>query len=1040
MSHTDVTCNGAANGTITVSSASGGYGTYEYTINGGTSWQSSASFSNLVPGPYDIRVRDAANTACTYTINGSLVLTEPAVLGITASSNTPVNAGLALNLSSTTTGGNTTFTYAWSGPNGYTSANEDPVISPVTTAANGTYTVTVTDDKGCSASATTTVLVYGSQLYVNDTSLVGDIYTTAVGNDGNNGTSADPFATIAKAMSIAKPGDTIWVDAGTYAAAVTVTKHIDIIGAGNTTIVQAGAGNNAFILSSASAGASLSDRTVIKKMRVNTSSKGVYMDQHVDHVLIDSMTFDVTAQGIHFNNLSGTSEGWTISNSAFNNHTLGINVATTASMDTMVISNNTFTNISSRGIYVGQSNTTVGTFDDVVISGNTFTTVGTASNTSAMYFEKLSNATIEDNIITNSGTSTNARGIIASLKFASYSNITIQRNKINETRGGSPTLGFGVQVSALTDATLPASLSGVVVSSNEISGYRNGISIEGITNWTTVSIQNNLVQGGGWSLNANSTGSGGGAMTAVSNNSFSGGSLGAINNLSAAGTITADCNWFGSAVITDITPKLSGAVTYTTRLVSGTDAQPSTTGFQPAGSCLGYTLTLAASVTNVSCNGGSTGAIDLTPTGNSPFTYAWTKVGDGSFSASTEDLSGLTAGTYNVTVTDPYGTSTTATAFVTQPALITGSESRTICSSQLPYTWNGVSFSAAGSQNATLTAANGCDSIVTMTLTVKLSSATIETISACGSYTWHGTTYTASNNTATWTGTNVVGCDSVVTLNLTINPIPNAGTISGNSIVCVGGSENYVTNGDAGGTWVSADTLIAQVDPVTGLVSGIGTGFVNIMYIVNTPSCGSDTAFINVQSKLCVSVLSVKAFIQGYYSGPQTMRPALLNSGVGTSSSEADTIIVELYDDLTGSLRARDTAILQTNGVATAVFPNLNGPHYIAIRHRNAMETWSANPVTIADVVSYDFTTAANKAYGSNQVHMGGGVYAMWSGDVNQDGAIESTDYTMMENDVLSILFGYQVTDITGDGVVESSDYSMMENNVYQIIFVAKPF
>jgi len=46
----------------------------------------------------------------------------------------------------------------------------------------------------------------------------------------------------------------------------------------------------------------------------------------------------------------------------------------------------------------------------------------------------------------------------------------------------------------------------------------------------------------------------------------------------------------------------------------------------------------------------------------------------------------------------------------------------------------------------------------------------------------------------------------------------------------------------------------------------------------------------------------------------------------------------------------------------------------------------------------------------------------------------------MMENDVLSILFGYQVTDITGDGVVESSDYSLMENNVYQIIFVAKPF
>ena len=47
-----------------------------------------------------------------------------------------------------------------------------------------------------------------------------------------------------------------------------------------------------------------------------------------------------------------------------------------------------------------------------------------------------------------------------------------------------------------------------------------------------------------------------------------------------------------------------------------------------------------------------------------------------------------------------------------------------------------------------------------------------ETIVACGSYIWHGTTYTANNNSATWTGTNVSGCDSVVTLNLTIAASP----------------------------------------------------------------------------------------------------------------------------------------------------------------------------------------------------------------------------------------------------------------------------
>jgi hypothetical protein len=43
-----------------------------------------------------------------------------------------------------------------------------------------------------------------------------------------------------------------------------------------------------------------------------------------------------------------------------------------------------------------------------------------------------------------------------------------------------------------------------------------------------------------------------------------------------------------------------------------------------------------------------------------------------------------------------------------------------------------------------------------------------QTVSACGSYVWNGTTYTASNNTATYVTTNAGGCDSTVTLNLTI--------------------------------------------------------------------------------------------------------------------------------------------------------------------------------------------------------------------------------------------------------------------------------
>ena len=60
---------------------------------------------------------------------------------------------------------------------------------------------------------------------------------------------------------------------------------------------------------------------------------------------------------------------------------------------------------------------------------------------------------------------------------------------------------------------------------------------------------------------------------------------------------------------------------------------------------------LSASVSNTSGDGISDGAIDLTTSaGTSPFTYTWTKEGDAFFSASTEDISGLQAGIYHVTV------------------------------------------------------------------------------------------------------------------------------------------------------------------------------------------------------------------------------------------------------------------------------------------------------------------------------------------------------------------------------------------------------
>jgi hypothetical protein len=81
-----VTCNGADDGIITISSPTGGYGNYEYSVSGGSTWQTSGTFGNLSPGTYDVRMRDADNPDCMVILNSALIITEPAVLSATVTS------------------------------------------------------------------------------------------------------------------------------------------------------------------------------------------------------------------------------------------------------------------------------------------------------------------------------------------------------------------------------------------------------------------------------------------------------------------------------------------------------------------------------------------------------------------------------------------------------------------------------------------------------------------------------------------------------------------------------------------------------------------------------------------------------------------------------------------------------------------------------------------------------------------------------------------------------------------------------------------
>ena len=99
-----------------------------------------------------------------------------------------------------------------------------------------------------------TSMSFAQSYYVNDSSTSGDVYTTAVGNDANPGTAAAPFLTINHAISVAVAGDMIYVDVGTYAETVLVTKALTFKGAKFGVDARTRSGSESIISSSNASG------------------------------------------------------------------------------------------------------------------------------------------------------------------------------------------------------------------------------------------------------------------------------------------------------------------------------------------------------------------------------------------------------------------------------------------------------------------------------------------------------------------------------------------------------------------------------------------------------------------------------------------------------------------------------------------------------------------------------------------------------------------------------------------------------------------
>jgi hypothetical protein len=119
--------------------------------------------------------------------------------------------------------------------------------------------------------------------------------------------------------------------------------------------------------------------------------------------------------------------------------------------------------------------------------------------------------------------------------------------------------------------------------------------------------------------------------------------------------------------------------------------------------------------------------------------------------------------------------------------------------------------------------------------------------------------------------------------------------------------------------------------------------------------------------------------------------------------------------------------------------PVLNGNYYITIKHRNSIETASATPISFANpVIDYAFDLPI-KVYGGNLLHAYDGYYLIFGGDVNQDGVIDTADFSPVDNDQTNFVSGYVVTDINGDGIVDTGDFNTIDNNQFNFVGTVLP-
>jgi hypothetical protein len=1021
----DMTCSTTSDGVIT-STVTGGTGTktyaWEKSPNGVDSWTShggnTTSISTLSPGYYRVTVTDQNNCA---KVSSNTQIVAPSVPTFTFAKTqytgkdlrcaTSSDGEVTITASNGTTDADSPYTYSIDGTN-YVASN---VFSNL---AAGTYTLRVKDGNGCSATAQDVVFTAPQALVANigKTNYNGADMNCSTSNDGQIFTSYDGGSgAITYAWQTSADGSTNWTSYSGTASSISNLSP----GYYRVTMTDANS------CQSTSSSVRIQAPTVPTFTFVKTQYTGKDLRCHNSsdgEVTITASNGTATPSAPYTYSINGTNYGTSnvFSNLAAGSYTLYVkdgNQCAATSQQVVFVAPTELTVSLSKASYNG-SDMNCATSDDGSISSN----VAGGSGTMSYAWQMSANGT-------SNWTSLNSNTSSVSNLAPGYYRVTVtDQNSCAKTSSNMQIVAPAAI--AISSASVTSNYAGSQIKCNGESNGEITVSANGGTGTLIYSIAG--------SATTNTTGvfsglaAGTYAVTATDvNGCFLKSSTITISQpapivfTTATNSQNVTCFNGSNGEVTVVTTGGTGTITYalsaggsnTTGVFGGLVAGTYTVTATDANACSNtsglITVTqptelqiTSASITSnhngskISCNGASDGTITVVATGGvEPRVYSIT----GSATTNTTGVfSGLTAGTYKVTVTDDHACyKTTSVIDITQPAAVS------ITSATVTSNYSGRMIRCNGDANGQITAAaSGGTGALTYSIT---GSATTNA---------NGVFSNLAAGTYKITATDLNGCNATSTVVSITQPDPvqiTSATVTSNHagrmISCFGASDGQITAAASGGTGTITFSITGSATTnTTGVFSNLVAGTYQITATdINTCAATSTVVSISQPNALLIATASVTSNHNGRMiscngasdgqitvtttGGTGTITYQISGSGASNTSGVFGSLTAGNYtvtatdvnncSTTTSSISITEPAVLVATGTVTS---NYGGSQLSS----NVATDGKINVTQIGGTSAYQYKllgslNQAYDAYGTNSefTGLGAGTYTAWVKDAN---------------------------------------------------------